>query len=51
VGNADGEGQDQDDSLVHKRIEVNEYLVKADLGIPGQALPHSGEDRVMILYI
>ena len=29
MGNADGEGQDKDDSLVHKSFEVNEYLVKA----------------------
>jgi len=29
VGNADGEGQEKDDSLVHKSFEVKEYLVKA----------------------
>ena len=29
VGNADGEGRDNEDSLVHKSYEVNEYLVKA----------------------
>jgi len=30
VGNADGEGQEKDDSLVQKSFEVNEYLVKAN---------------------
>jgi len=30
VGNADGEGQERDDSLVHKRFVVNEYLVEAN---------------------
>jgi len=29
VGNADREGQEQDDSLVHKSFGVNECLVKA----------------------
>jgi len=29
VGNADGEEQKRDDSLVHKSFGVNEYLVKA----------------------
>jgi len=29
VGNADGEGQSKDDSLLHTSFEVNEYLVKA----------------------
>jgi len=29
VGNADGKGQDNEESLVHKSFEVNEYLVKA----------------------
>jgi len=31
VANTDGEGQDKDDSLVHKSFEVHEYLVKAKL--------------------
>jgi len=30
VGNADGEGQENEDSLVHKSFEVNEYFVKAN---------------------
>jgi len=34
VGNADGEGQEKDDSLVHKSFEVKEYLVKADSRTP-----------------
>jgi len=29
VGNADGEEQEKDDSLLHKSFEVNESLVKA----------------------
>jgi len=29
MGNADWEGQEKNDSLVHKSFEVNEYLVKA----------------------
>ena len=31
MGTADGEGQERDDSLVHKSFEVNAYLVKANL--------------------
>jgi len=30
VGNAGGEGQEKEDSLVHKSFEVNEYLVRAN---------------------
>jgi len=29
VGNADEEGQENEDSLVHKSFEVNDYFVKA----------------------
>jgi len=28
VGNADEEGQERDDSLVHKSCKANEYLIK-----------------------
>jgi len=41
VGSADGEGQEQDDSLVHKSFEVNEYLVKANMSL--FLLPGDGE--------
>jgi len=30
VSNADGEGQDKDDSLVYKSFAVNEFLVEAN---------------------
>jgi len=29
VGNADGKGQEKEDSLVHKSLELSEYRVKA----------------------
>ena len=37
MGDADGEGQEKEDSLVHKRLKVNEPLVKAN--------PHSAQKR------
>jgi len=39
VGNADGEGQQKEDSLVHTSFEVNEYLVKAKPDLNPRSLP------------
>jgi len=61
VGNANGEGLEKDDSLVHTSFEVNEYLVKADalrgMDHPGpsaqrpSSMSHSNEQALVSLKI
>ena len=45
MGNADGEGQEKDDSLVHESVEANESLVKANGRLPSPKDARVGHGR------